>query len=125
MFFFDQMEYHTELKKKPLSERQDQATKIMKKFFPKLPVIIDRCNKTDPMIEKNKYLIEPDTSISTIITIIRKRVKIDAYQNIFVFIDNEVPNANHTIGEIYHKKALLSNHDGFLYLNYSIENTFG
>jgi len=119
------MEFQTQLKEKTLVDRQEQATRIMKKFFPKLPVIIDRANRRDPIIDKNKYIIDPDTSISSVISIIRKRITIEPHQSLFIFMDNQIPNANHTIREIYYSKALEPNHDGFLYLTYSIENTFG
>ena len=71
------MEFYRQMSQIPLSERLDQSSRLMKKFYPKLPVIIDRANSNTPQIDKNKYLIDPDMTVANVLTIIRKRVKLN------------------------------------------------
>jgi GABA(A) receptor-associated protein len=41
---------------------------------------------------------------------------------IFLFIGNNIPPSSYNIGNLYHK---YKDKDGFLYMQYSKENTFG
>ena len=51
------------------------------------------------------------------------KFKFDESKALFIFInDSTIPMINETLGDMDDK---YSNSDGFLYLNYSGENTFG
>ena len=53
---------------------------------------------------------------------IRKRLKLTPEKALFVFINNSLIPSNLLIKEIYDKNK---NEDGFLYVQYTGENTFG
>ena len=60
--------------------------------------------------------------LSQFIYTVRKRIKLDAAKALFFFIDNTVPTNSAPIGELYN---LHKDKDGFLYIVYNSENTFG
>lgn len=53
---------------------------------------------------------------------IRKRIKLPADSAIFVFVNNTLPPAAALMSQIYQQHA---DADGFLYVTYSGESTFG
>jgi GABA(A) receptor-associated protein len=95
---------------------------IKKKFPDKIPIIIDRATNYTPVIDKNKYLVPFDSTISQLIFVIRKRINLSPDQALYLFVNDTIPKSTSLIGDIYsdHKQS-----NGFLYLLYSIENTFG
>jgi GABA(A) receptor-associated protein len=106
-----------------LDDRCSEAIKIMKKYPSRIPIIVeknDKCSFED--IDKRKYLVPKDLNMNQFTFIIRKRIKLDSSQAIFLMINNSLCPSNTNIGEIYE-----DNHDedGFLYITYSSENTFG
>ena len=54
--------------------------------------------------------------------IIRKRIKLDPSQTLFVMVNNSLVSSSELLGEVYETKKDI---DGFLYMKYSSENTFG
>ena len=110
--------------KHDFEKRQLDSERIMQKYPYRVPVICERAGMTDiPLIDKNKYLVPTDLLVGQFMYVIRKRLKLDAAKAIFLFINNQViPPSSVSLGVIYeeHKDA-----DGFLYITYSGENTFG
>ena len=110
-------------KQKTFDERLIESTNIMTKYPGKIPIIVSKSDKfrlND--IDKNKYLVSSELTLSQFIYTVRKRINLDASQSLFFFIDNTVPKNSAPLGEIYniHKEK-----DGFLYIVYTSENTFG
>ena len=56
------------------------------------------------------------------IFIIRQRIQLSPSESLFIMVNNQVPRANDTLGDLYERSA---NEDGFLYIIYTSENTFG
>tara|TARA_B110000495_G_C22892904_1_gene520850 strand:+ start:389 stop:733 length:345 start_codon:yes stop_codon:yes gene_type:complete len=110
-------------KAKDFNERLTESTKITTKYPGRIPIIIEKCEKsTFNKIDKNKYLVPKDLNMNQFVYIIRKRIKLDKSQSIFLMVNNTVCPSNTPIGSIYddHKDK-----DGFLYITYASENTFG
>lgn len=104
--------------------RFQEAERIRKKFPDRIPVIVERnqnCTNV-PQIDKKKYLVPSDLTIGQFVYVIRKRIKLSAEQAIFIFVKNYLPPTASLMSTIYetHKDR-----DGFLYITYSGENTFG
>ena len=93
-------------------ERLYQSTSIMKKYPDRIPVII----------QKDKKLKTPDIDKNQLLFTIRNRIKLDKNQAIFLFNENIVLKSSDSISYIYDQ---YKDEDGFLYINYSLENTFG
>uniref|UniRef100_A0A3Q2W719 GABA(A) receptor-associated protein like 2 n=3 Tax=Haplochromini TaxID=319058 RepID=A0A3Q2W719_HAPBU len=73
-------------------------------------------------IDKRKYLVPSDITVAQFMWIIRKRIQLPSEKAIFLFVDKTVPQSSITMGQLYEKEK---DEDGFLYVAYSGENTFG
>ena len=79
--------------------------------------------KNIPDLDRHKYLIERDMTMAQVSYIIRRRIVLDDSMALFILIDNGVlPPSTASVGSIYD-----SNHadDGYLYIVYRCERTFG
>jgi GABA(A) receptor-associated protein len=109
----------------PLSQRVIESAKIKEKFPGKIPIIVEKAQKVGsdiPNINKNKYLVPNTLSFGQFIYVIRKQLQLNPDKALFIFVNNTLVPASEMIGEIY------NNHrdtDGFLYMVYSGESTFG
>jgi GABA(A) receptor-associated protein len=73
-------------------------------------------------LDKKKYLIPKDITVGQFIYVIRKRLKIDSSQAIFLMCNKVLPPSGVSMASIY---ETYKNEDGFLYMTYSGENAFG
>ena len=107
----------------PLQKRIDEAKRILKKYPDRIPVIVEKTGKSDiPDIDKKKYLVPSDLTVAQFIYVIRKRISINADQAIFIFVNNTLPVTSSIMLQIYNE---YKDEDGFLYVKYSGESTFG
>ncbi|RVW45966.1 Autophagy-related protein 8C [Vitis vinifera] len=162
-----------------LEKRQTEAARIRKKHPDRIPVIVEKANRSDiPSIDKKKlistvflimiimlgvytnllnagcllcgggdswdggvaavvikgvgigsgvgsgiiYLVPADLTVGQFVYVIRKRIKLSAEKAIFVFVKNTLPSTAALMSAIYEENK---DEDGFLYMTYSGENTFG
>lgn len=106
-----------------LEKRTAEAKRIRQKYPDRIPVIVERSKSTDaPDIDKQKYLVPSDLNLGQFVYVVRKRIKLQAEQAIFLFIDGTTPAASSLMSQVYHDHK---NQDGFLYVVYSSESTFG
>ena len=108
----------------PFDKRKEESKKLKEKYINRVPVIIKKAdNATNtPDIDKEKYLVPKDLDIAQFLYVIRKRIKLSPDQAVFLFCNNETIPMASKFGTIYEEK---SKDDGFLYLMYSLESTFG
>ena len=109
---------------KSFEERYNESKNIIEKYPNRIPVIVEKCKKCKTIkdIDKTKYLVPNDMTLTQFIYVIRKRLKITSEQAIFVFINNKIITSTKLIKDIYNEEK---DDDNFLYLNYASENTFG
>ena len=107
---------------KTLEERKIESDKLKTKFPDRLPVLIKRGSDSVQEIDKKKFLVPIDITVGQFIYIIRKRINLPPEKAIFVFVKNALPPTSALMSAIYQK---YKNEDGFLYVTYSGENTFG
>jgi len=104
-------------------KRADEATRIKKKYPDRIPVIVEKAQQSNiPDLDKHKYLVPKDITVSQFIYVLRKRVKIKAEEAIFLFINNSLPTSSELMSTIYENNK---DEDQFLYATFSGENTFG
>eukprot|EP00501_MAST-03F_sp_TOSAG23-6_P000687 GSMAST32.ASY1.ANO1.714.1 assembled CDS len=104
-------------------KRKAEATRIRSKYPDRIPVICEKAERTDiPDIDKKKYLVPADLTVGQFVYVIRKRIELPPEKAIFVFIDNVLPPTASLMSAIYEEQK---DEDGFLYITYSGENTFG
>ena len=106
-----------------LDTRKNHSERILRDYPGMIPVIVGTDTQILQEIKKNKFLVPEELTVGRLITEIRKNLNpIHSTQTIFLFIDNTLPAVSETIRNIYSKHK---HEDGFLYVVYSGENTFG
>jgi len=104
-------------------QRVAESQKIRQKYPDRIPVIVQKVeNSNIEKIDKRKYLVPADITAAQFMWIIRKRINLPSERAIFLFVDKMVPQSSWTMGELYEQHK---DEDGFLYIAYSGENTFG
>jgi GABA(A) receptor-associated protein len=104
-------------------KRKAEALRIREKYSDRVPVIVEKSEKSDiPNIDKKKYLVPADLTVGQFVYVIRKRIQLSAEKAIFIFVDNVLPPTGAMMSTIYDENK---EEDGFLYVTYSGENTFG
>ena len=104
-------------------KRSNESSNIIEKYPDRIPIIVQKHYKSDlPDVDKCKYLVPRDMNLSQFTFVIRKRIKLDSTQTIFITINNGLVPGNKHLSEIYSESK---DEDGFLYITYTNENTFG
>lgn len=105
-------------------KRRMESTRLREKFPDKIPIILEKSDTSQlPSVDKQKYLMQREITIGQLLYIIRQKINIAHYESIFLLINNStIPPTGASIGEIYDK---LGDNDGFLYITYSSQQTFG
>ena len=109
-------------KKHTWEKRKEESEKILAKYPERIPVIVERFSEDLPELDRKKYLVPDDLTMANFMYVIRKRIKLEAERSIFLFVNNKILQMSTTIGVIYDK---YSDEDGFLYIKYCGETTFG
>lgn len=106
-----------------MEERTTESNHIRTKYPDRIPIIIQRKPYSKaPPISKYKYLVNNDMTIAQLLYSVRSKMKLEPQQSLFFFIGETIPVSSHSIFHIYHSHK---DDDGFLYLTYDTENTFG
>lgn len=69
-----------------------------------------------------RYLVPADLTVGQFVYVIRKRIKLSPEKAIFIFVGNVLPPTAAMMSSVYEQNK---DDDGFLYITYSGENTFG
>merc|ERR1712014_20760 len=104
-------------------KREYEADRLRKKYPDRIPVICEKAEGSDiPDIDKKKYLVPADLTVGQFVYVIRKRIKLTPEKAIFIFVNDVLPPTAALMSSIYEEHK---DEDGFLYITYSGENTFG
>jgi|UniRef100_A0A6C0GZC3 GABA(A) receptor-associated protein len=117
--------YITFKEKLTFEQRLNESINIRNRFYGRIPVIVEvalNASRDLPIIDKSKFLVPGDLTLGQFIFIIRRRLVLPSEKALFVFVNNNLPLTSDLMREIY---GNYRDNDGFLYLNYTSENTFG
>jgi len=105
-------------------KRKEDSDKILRNYPDRIPIICERARGSDiPAIDKKKYLVPADLTVGQFVYVIRKRLTMKKEQAIFVFVkDRILPPIAQPLSKLYQEHK---DKDGFVYITYSGENTFG
>lgn len=114
--------FYNEFHSFSFDKRANEAKRAIMKHPTKIPTLLFKGTEATPDSKNHKYLLPKDMTVSEFQTIIRKYIKLEPDQAIFLFVNNVLPVAHSTIEEVYrnHKSD-----DGYLKVTYTIESTFG
>lgn len=106
-------------------KRLKLSVTIRTQYPDRIPVVVERhptC-KNVPPIEKEKFLAPSDISVAQFVAEIRNHIALDAETSIFLFVNKTViPQGASSMLSVYDR---YQDKDGFLYIWYSGQNTFG
>jgi GABA(A) receptor-associated protein len=104
--------------------RFNESKKVLFKYPNRIPIICEKASsKSDlPNIDKIKYLVPIDLTLGQFVFIIRNRMKLRPEEAIFLLISNNIFSTSTMVGTLY---DIYKDQDGFLYIQYCKENTFG
>lgn len=103
-------------------KRKNESELILSKYTNRIPIICERYDKTLPHLDRKKYLVPEDLIMSNFLYVIRKRLKLDSHKSLYLAINNKIPQLSQNVSTIYDKYC---DEDGFLYIKYCEETTFG
>tara|TARA_B100000780_G_C20652714_1_gene260003 strand:+ start:92 stop:499 length:408 start_codon:yes stop_codon:yes gene_type:complete len=103
-------------------KRLDESTRILEKYPERIPIICERLTTKVAEIDRSKYLCPNDLSLGNFVYVIRKRIKMAPEEAIYLFVNERILPVSKILGEIYEKHK---DKDGFLYIKYDSEETFG
>ncbi|KAI3419250.1 uncharacterized protein J3R85_013240 [Psidium guajava] len=108
---------------RPFEMRRAEASRIREKYPDRIPVIVERADRSNiSHIDKRKFLVPADITAGQLVYVVRKRIKLSPEKALFIFVKNTLPPTASLMAAIYEE---FKDEDGFLYLTYSGENSFG
>ena len=104
--------------------RVEDFERIRQRFPGRIPIIVEKASRaTDaPPLAKQKFLAPDAMSMGQFIYVIRRSMNLPPEKALFVFCGDILPTTATPMRELYHNYR---DQDGFLYLCYSSESTFG
>jgi len=106
-------------------KRRDESARIRKKYPDRIPIIVEKSctEKYLKTLDKSKYLVPKDLTVGQFSYVIRRRLKIEPEKSMFILCNNSIlPPSSQLVGDLYKNNQCT---DGFLYVTYCSENTFG
>jgi len=116
----DKLNFVFGYKNKPLKERIAESERIYNKYNDRIPIII---GSNDIELSRNKFLVSRDITFGNLILIIRKYIKLDQTDALFICTESgKCLKGSDIIMDIWDRHHDI---DNFLYLIIKKENTFG
>lgn len=117
--------YNTKRRTKTVEIRKEEVMAIRNRFPTKIPIIVQRFFKEShlPNLDKSKFLVPQEITMSQFLTIIRNRMHISSSQGLYLLVNNKsLVSLSLTLAEVYTEHACS---DGFLYITYASQEVFG
>lgn len=113
-----------EFKQNPLANRLDEINRIKIAHPDRCAIFVGKLDSDRllPDIIKHKYLVPYDFTMAQFMYTLRRYIKVSEETAIFLFINNMVTTNHSSVGTVYED---YKSEDGFLYITYAGENTFG
>ena len=111
-------------KENSLEKRLEMSNKILKKYNDRIPVYLSRCKKCllDD-VDNHKYICPNILTLGQFMFTIKKKLKLKPEEALYLLINEKnILPSNIEMINIYKD---YKDDDGFLYISYCSENTFG
>ncbi|XP_028295490.1 microtubule-associated protein 1 light chain 3 gamma [Gouania willdenowi] len=123
----DKVQLHSKAfkQRKSFAIRQQEVAGIRSKFPNKIPVIIERYDREKflPPLDKTKFLVPHELTMTQFVTIIRNRMSLLPTQAFYLLIDGSgLASMSLTMAQVYREHQ---DDDGFLYITYASQEMFG
>ena len=86
-------------KSNTFEKRQSESQRINTKYKDRVPIIVEVNSSCDQslVLDKCKYLVPLDLTVSQFLYVIRKRVKLTPEIALFIFFNNSLPASSETL----------------------------
>lgn len=112
------------LESKSLEKRKKECDYMRTKYPDRVPVLVSKVkNSTAPQIDKQKYLVPNELTVSQFMFVVRRRIKFPPEKALFLFVNKSIPSGSTMMSALYETHK--SKDDGFLRITYTEENVFG
>lgn len=111
------------VKRYSFEERVKHVKTLHLKYPSRIPVIMSPIDNKQPKIQKTKYLVPDSITMSEFVYVIKKYIELNKEDALFIFTEKGTILAGSTLMSEVYKQNM--DKDKFLYLFYSLENTFG
>ncbi|KZO99526.1 light chain 3 [Calocera viscosa TUFC12733] len=106
------------------ASRQKESAKLRIQYPDRIPIIVERAEGSNaPALDRSRFLVPSDLSVGQFHYIIRKRIKLRAEDAIFLFVQEATMPPTATLMSAMYEQY--KDEDGFIYVKYAGENTFG
>ncbi|XP_049884829.1 uncharacterized protein LOC126379886 [Pectinophora gossypiella] len=112
-------------KKKTFISRKEEVLAIRSKYPNKVPLIVEKYHRDKclPTLDKTKFLVPQDITMSQFLVVIRNRIRIKPNQALYLIINNRsMLSMSLTMAQAYEAYC---DEDGFLYITYASQEIFG
>lgn len=113
-------------KEHSFEKRQVEAKRILTNYPDRIPIIVEKApaskSKNLPEMDKKKFLCPGEITVGQFLYVVRKRLKLESEHALFLYVANVLPPVSTPLSTVYHEHK---DEDGFLYVVYATENTFG
>ena len=118
------MQFDFKIKNPDLNRRREDYNNLKLRYPDKIPLICEKDPQSNiNSIDKTKYLIPGDLAVAQFSSMIRKKLEIEKEKAFFLLVNGKHSITGDTLmSELYNK---YKDEDGFLYISYSSELTWG
>ena len=92
------------LENKSFEERLQSSTEIRERYPDRLPCIVEKASSrgaiSAPSLDKNKFLVPQDLTLSQFVFVIRRRLQLDPQSALFVYAGGQMPATTMLIREL-------------------------
>lgn len=111
----------------PFEKREEEAQRIVARYPTRIPIVCEwlpKSKRAMPPLEKKKFLVPKQMNLGQFRGVINRQLNMqDSTVTLyFTMKDFTSPISSTTVEDLYHRKK---SSDGFLYLHFSEETTFG
>jgi len=119
------MDYDFKKENPDTVKRLMESSKIREKYPDRIPVICEKDPKSKiGSIDKTKYLVPADLTITQFSYIIRKKLELEKSKALFLLVSGKhSPTGESVMSDVY--SQFKDSEDGFLYITYTGEETWG
>jgi GABA(A) receptor-associated protein len=110
-------------KERSFDTRLAETERVKRKYPERIPVLVERVKGSKlPDIAKRKFLVPMDLTVGQFQYAVRREIAMKPEQAMFIFVNNVLPPTAALMSTMYQE---YKNEDGYLYVTYDGENTFG